>query len=211
MASAAHLSLPVRVPWSWQNPPMIWFILGLVLFLGVHSTRVFAEGWRAATIARIGEGPWKGIYTVLSIAGFVLLVWGYGQARQQVPLWDPPAFMRHVTALLMLPVFVLFVAAYVPRNGIKARLHHPQVLSVKLWALAHLLSNGNLADVLLFGGFLAWAILSFTAARKRDRAAGKVYPAGTMQGTIVCVVVGLAIYAAFVFGLHTWLIGVPPV
>jgi uncharacterized membrane protein len=196
---------------SWQNPPMIWFILGLTLFLGVHSTRVFAEGWRAATIARIGEGPWKGIYTVLSIAGFVLLVWGYGQARQQVPLWDPPAFMRHVTALLMLPVFILFVAAYVPRNGIKAKLHHPQVLSVKLWALAHLLSNGNLADVLLFGGFLAWAILSFTAARKRDRAAGKVYPAGTMQGTVVCVVVGLAIYAAFVFGLHTWLIGVRPV
>ena len=190
---------------------MIWFILGLALFLGVHSTRVFAEGWRAATIARMGEGPWKGLYTVLSIAGFVLLVWGYGQARQQVPLWDPPAFMRHVTALLMVPVFILFVAAYVPRNGIKAKVHHPQVLSVKLWAFAHLLSNGNLADVLLFGGFLAWAILSFTAARKRDRAAGKVYPAGTMQGTVVSVIAGLAIYAAFVMGLHTWLIGVRPV
>lgn len=187
---------------------MTWLILGLLLFLGVHSTRVFAEGWRTATIARIGEGPWKGLYTVLSIAGFVLLLWGYGQARQQVPLWDPPAFMRYVTALLMLPGFVLLVAPYVPRNGIKAKLHHPQVLSVKLWAFAHLLSNGDLADVLLFGGFLAWAILSFTAARKRDRAAGKVYPAGTLQGTIVCVITGLAIYAAFVMGLHTWLIGV---
>lgn len=203
--------LPVRVALAWQNPTMIWFIQGLALFLGVHSTRIFAEGWRAATITRVGEGPWKGLYTVVSIAGFVLLVWGYGQARQQMLLWDPPVFMRHVTALLMLPVFVLFVAAYVPRNGIKSKLHHPQVLSVKLWALAHLLSNGNLADVLLFGGFLAWAILSFTAARKRDRAAGKVYPPGTMQGTIVCVIAGLAIYAGFVMGLHTWLIGVKPV
>lgn len=189
---------------------MLMLILGLLLFLGVHSTRVFAEGWRTATIARIGERPWKGIYAVLSIAGFVLLVWGYGQARQQMPLWDPPAFLRHVTALLMLPVFVLFVAAYIPRNGIRARLHHPQVLSVKLWAVAHLLSNGNTADVLLFGGFLAWAVLSFTAARKRDRSQGRVYPPGTLQGTMVTVVVGLAIYAAFVMGLHTWLIGVRP-
>lgn len=189
---------------------MVLLVLGLLLFLGAHSTRIFAEGWRKATIARIGEGPWKGLYSVVSIVGFVLLIWGYGQARQQIPLWDPPAFMRHVTALLMLPVFVLFVATYVPRNGIKAKLHHPQVASVKIWAFAHLLSNGNLADVLLFGAFLAWAILSFSAARKRDRAEAKVYPAGTMQGTIVSVVAGLAIYAAFVMGLHTWLIGVRP-
>ena len=189
---------------------MALLVLGLVLFLGVHSTRVFGEGWRRATIARVGEGPWKAIYSIASIGGFVLLVWGYSQARQQVPLWDPPALMRHVTALLMLPVFVLFVAAYVPRNGIRARLHHPQALSVKLWAFAHLLSNGNAADVLLFGGFLAWAVLVFVAARKRDRAEGKVYPAGTTQGTIVSVVAGLAVYAAFVMGLHTWLIGVRP-
>jgi len=210
---------------------MVMFVLGLLLFLGVHSTRVFADGWRTATVARIGDRPWKAIYSVLSIAAFVLLVWGYGQARQQLPLWQPPAFTRHVTALLMLPVFVLFVAAYVPRNGIKARLGHPQVLSVKLWALAHLLSNGNLADVLLFGGFLAWSVLSFKAARQRDRAIAAavqdpwnaptgiaslsnlktVSPQGTVQGTVICVVLGLAIYAAFVFGLHQWLIGVRPV
>lgn len=190
---------------------MVLFILGLLIFLGVHSTRVFAEGWRVATIARIGEGPWKGIYSLVSIAAFVLLVWGYGQARHQMPIWSPPEAMRYVTALLMLPVFVLFVAAYVPRNGIKARLHHPQVLSVKVWAFAHLLSNGNLADMLLFGGFLAWSILAFSAAQKRDRAAGTVYPAGTLQGTIVCVVVGLAIYVAFMMVLHRWLIGVPPI
>ena len=189
---------------------MVMLVAGLLLFLGVHSTRVFAEGWRTATIARLGEGPWKGIYSVLSILGFVLLVWGYGQARQQVPIWDPPGVMRHVTVLLMLPVFVLFVAPYVPRNGITAKLHHPQLLSVKLWALAHLLSNGNLADLLLFGGFLAWSVLAFVAARKRDRVAGRVYGAGTMQGTIVCIAAGLAIYAVFLFGLHTWLIGVRP-
>lgn len=189
---------------------MALLILGLLLFLGAHSTRIFGEAWRKAMIARIGEGPWKGIYSVLSILGFVLLVWGYGQARQQMPLWDPPAFMRHLTALLMLPVFVLFVAAYVPRNGIRARLHHPQALSVKLWAFAHLLSNGNAADVLLFGAFLAWGVLVFIAARKRDRAEGKVYPPGTLRGTAISVVAGLAVYAAFVMGLHTWLIGVRP-
>ena len=190
---------------------MAAFLAGLLLLLGVHSTRVFAEGWRRAAIARIGEGPWKGIYSVVSIASFVLLVWGYGQARGQMPLWNPPAAMRYATVVLMLPVFVLFVAAYVPRNGIRARLHHPQALSVKLWAFAHLLSNGNLADVLLFGGFLAWAVLVFSAARKRDRAAGTVYPPGTPAMTVVCVVVGLAIYAAFLMGLHRWLIGVAPI
>ena len=148
-------------------------VLGLLLFLGVHSTRIVADGWRTATIARIGPLPWKGLYALASIAGFLLIVWDYGQARQQpMELWQPPAAMRHVTALLMLPVFVLFVAPYVPKNWFRAKLKHPQVLSAKLWAVAHLLSNGMLADVLLFGGFLAWAVLSFRAARQRDRAAG---------------------------------------
>jgi uncharacterized membrane protein len=191
---------------------MAMLIAGLLLFLGVHSTRVFADNWRTAMVARMGALPWKAVYSVVSIAAFMLIVYGYGQARQQpVVLWSPPAAMRHVTALLMVPVFVLFVATYVPRNHFKARLHHPQVLSVKLWALGHLLSNGTLADVLLFGGFLAWAVLSFKAARGRDKAAGTVYPAGTMGGTVVCLVVGLGVYAAFVAGLHLWLIGVKPV
>ncbi len=190
---------------------MVIFVAGLLLFFGVHSIHMSAQGWRRASIARIGEGPWKGAYSVVSIAGFVLLVWGYGQVRGQMPLWNPPAFMRYLTVVLMLPVFVLFVAPYVPGNGIKARLHHPQVLSVKLWALAHLLSNGNLPDVMLFGAFLVWSVLAFSAARKRDRSAGTVYSPGTARGTIVCVVVGLAIYAAFLMGLHRWLIGVAPI
>lgn len=190
---------------------MVAFVAGLLLFLGVHSTRVFAEGTRSATIARIGEKRWKGIYSVVSILGFVLLVWGYVQVRDRTQLWDPPTFLRYVTLVLMVPVFVIFVAARVPRNGIKARLHHPQILSVKLWAFAHLLSNGSLADVLLFGGFLVWAILSFGAAMRRDRAAGTVYAPGTARGTIVCVAAGLAIYVLFLVGLHRWLFGVSPI
>ncbi len=190
---------------------MLLLLLGLVLFLGAHSTRVFAEGWRGATIARIGEERWKGLYSVVSIVGLVLLIWGYARARGEMPLWSPPEFLRYATIALMLPALVILVAARVPRNAIKAKLHHPQILGVKLWAFAHLLSNGNLADVLLFGGFLAWAILSFSAARKRDRAAGTAYPPGTARGTVLCVIAGLAIYATFLLGLHRWLFGASPI
>ena len=115
---------------------LIYLIAGLLLFLGVHSTRMFASDWRTKTIARIGEKPFKGVYAMLSIAGFVLLVWGYGQARQQgVMLWNPPTAMRHFASLLTLVAFVLLAAAYVPGNQIKAKLHHPMVLSTKVWAL----------------------------------------------------------------------------
>lgn len=186
-------------------------ILGLVVFLGVHSTRIVADGWRTAMIARLGERPWKGIYTLLSIVGFVLIVWGYGQARQ-LPglLWEAPRGMRDVTSLLMLISFVLLVAAYVPRNGLKARLHHPMVLAVKVWAFAHLLSNGSPADVLLFGAFLVWAVLSFRAARARDRVAQTVYAAGTTSGTVTTVVMGVVVWAVFAFWAHGLLIGVRP-
>lgn len=189
---------------------MAALVAGLILFLGLHSTRVFAEGWRTATIARIGEKPWKGIYSAVSIAGFALLVWGYSQARQQWPLWDPPEFLEYVTLVLMLPALVLLVAAYWPRNSLKAGVHHPMLLGVMLWAIAHLASNGNLADVLLFGSFLAWAVLVLRAARKRDRAARLRYPRGTTAATLGCIVAGAALFAAFIMGLHEWLIGVPP-
>lgn len=190
---------------------MVLLVAGLLLFLGVHSIRVFADDWRTATIARIGEKPWKGIYTLVSLAGFALLVWGYIQVKDTMPVWAPPAAMRYATALLMLPAFVLIVATYVPGNAIKAKVHHPQALSVKVWAFAHLLSNGNLPDVLLFGAFLVWSALSFTAARKRDRAAGTVYPPGNARGTVICLAVGLAVYGVFIFGLHRWLFGVSPI
>lgn len=186
-------------------------ILGLLLFLGVHSVRIVADGWRTGVRARIGENAWKGVYSVVSLAGFVLLVWGYGQARMDpVPLWTPMTWTRHLAALLTLPAFILLAAAYVPGNGIKARVHHPMVLGVKVWALAHLLANHTLADLLLFGGFLVWAVLSFRAARARDRAAGTVYPAGRLPMTLATVVVGVVAWAAFAMWAHAAWIGVRP-
>ena len=190
---------------------MAVLILGLVLFLGVHSTRIVADSWRTATIARVGEKPWKGLYSLASIAGFALIVWGFGLARRNpVYLWEAPMGMRHLAGALLLVAFVLLVATYVPRNSIKARLHHPMVLAVKVWALAHLLANGNLADLVLFGSFLVWAVFSFRAARQRDRAAGTVYPAGTMAATAITVVVGVAFWALFAFWAHGLLFGVRP-
>jgi len=190
---------------------MTMLVLGLVLFLGVHSTRIVADGWRTRTIARIGEKPWKGLYALASVAGFVLLVWGYGLARHNpVVLWTPPAGMQHLSALLMAVALVMLVATYVPGNGIKARLHHPMLLSVKVWAVAHLLANGTLADLLLFGGFLAWAVLCFRSARQRDRSSGVVYAPGKTVPTLVAVVVGMALWAALVMGGHAWLFGVRP-
>ena len=187
-------------------------ILGLVLFLGVHSTRIFADGWRTVMIRRLGAGKWKGLYTLLSLAGFGLLVWGFGLARQQpVALWSPPFFMRHVAWLLTLIAFILLAATYVPRNAIKARLHHPMVLAVMFWAVAHLLANGNRANAVLFGSFLLWAVLSFRAARERDRAARTLYPAGTASGTAMTVLVGIAAWAVFAFWAHGLLIGVRPI
>lgn len=190
---------------------MTILVLGLLIFLGVHSVRIVADPWRAAMRARLGEHGWKGVYSVAALAGFGLLVWGYGQARQApVVLWTPPTGMRHLASLLTLFAFVFLAAAYVPRNGIKARLHHPMLLGVKSWALAHLLANGTLADVLLFGAFLAWAVACFISSRRRDRAAGAVYPPGTASGTAVTVAAGLLAWAAFAFWLHGPLIGVRP-
>jgi uncharacterized membrane protein len=186
-------------------------ILGLVLFLGVHSVRIVAEGWRTNFIAQRGHAAYKGLYTVVSLLGFGLIVWGYGQARAQpVALWAPMPAMRHVAALLTLLAFVLLAAAYVPGNGIKARLHHPMVLSVKCWALGHLLANHTLADVLLFGGFLVWAVLSFKAARGRDAAAGTQYAAGRLPMTLLTVAVGTVGAAAFALLAHQPLLGVRP-
>jgi len=190
---------------------MSLLVLGLILFLGVHSVRIVSDGWRARTLARVGEHAWKGVYSLLSGLGLVLIVWGYGLARRApVVLWEPPPGMRHLAGLLTLAAFVGIAAAYVPRNAIKASLHHPMVLGVKVWALAHLLANGTLADVLLFGGFLAWAVFDFRAARRRDRAAGTVYPPGTPAGTAAAIGVGVAAWAVFALWGHAALIGVRP-
>ena len=186
-------------------------ILGLLMFLGMHSARIGADGWRSQVIAQRGPGAWKGLYTVVSLVGFGLIVWGYGQARlaPQV-LWVSPLWTRHLAGLAMLLALVLLVAAYVPGNGIKARLHHPMVLAVKVWAFAHLLANNTLADVVLFGGFALWAVLDFRSSRQRDRTAATVYPAGSIGATLATVVLGTALWAAFAFWLHALLFGVRP-
>jgi uncharacterized membrane protein len=190
---------------------MTALILGLVLFLGIHSARIVAEDQRRAFIARRGANAWKGLYTLVSLAGFALLVWGYGQARQQpTVLWTAPTALRHVSSLLMLVSFVLLVAAYLAGNHIKAKLHHPMTLAVKVWAFAHLLANNTLADLLLFGSFLVWSIAVFAAARRRDRAAGVTYPVGTASRTLLAVVIGVVAWIVFALWLHGWLIGVRP-
>lgn len=186
-------------------------ILGLILFLGVHSTRIFADDWRTGTLSRMGEKPWKALYSVISLAGFALIIWGFGLARQQpVVWWTPPTGLRHLNSLFTLLSFVLIAAAYVPRNQIKARLHHPMLLGTKLWAFGHLLATRTLADTILFAAFLVWAILAYRAARQRDRTQGTVYATGTLSGTLIAVVVGVAVWAAFAFWLHAAWIGVAP-
>jgi uncharacterized membrane protein len=188
---------------------MVYLIIGLVLFLGVHSVEIFSSTFRANAIARLGERPWKGLYTLISIVGFVLIIWGYGQARQQpILLYAPPVWMRHVSALIMLPVFPLILAAYMP-GRIKTALKHPMLAAVKFWALAHLLANGMLADVLLFGGFLAWAVADRISFKRRVVRQIHTAPPNRMND-VIAVVAGLAIYVAFVLWLHLWLIGVSP-
>lgn len=190
---------------------MLWLILGLVLFLGVHSVRIVSDSWRTEFRAKRGENAYKGLYTLVSVAGFVLLIWGFGQARQHpVLLWVPPVGMRHAAALLTLLALVLLAASQIPGNAIKAKLRHPMVLGVKVWALAHLLSNGMLHDVVLFGSFLVWAVLSFRAARQRDRAGSIVYPPGRPLPTVLVVVAGVAAWCFFAFWAHAAWIGVRP-
>jgi uncharacterized membrane protein len=190
---------------------MTYLILGLIIFLGVHSVRIVADDWCTRTRARIGDLAWKGLYAVASLFGLGLIVWGFGLARQQpVQLWAPPVGMRHLASLLTLIAFVLLAAAYVPGNRIKELLHHPMVLGVKLWALAHLLANGNVSQVVLFGSFLIWAIFDFSAARRRDRAEGKLYRGGTSGATGITVALGVGGWVAVTLWLHGLLIGVRP-
>ncbi|MEJ7807558.1 MAG: NnrU family protein [Telluria sp.] len=190
---------------------MTILIFGLIIFLAIHSVRIVAPAWREGLLGRAGEKVWKLGFSALSVVGLGLIIWGYGVARQSpMVLFDAPPGMRHAAALLTLVAFIFIAAAYVPRNHIKARFHHPMVLGVKAWAVAHLMANGTLADILLFGSFLAWAVCSFIAARRRDRAAGTVYAPGTLSGTVIAIVAGTVAWCAFAFWLHGLLIGVRP-
>jgi uncharacterized membrane protein len=188
-----------------------YLILGLVLFLGIHSVRIFADDWREAQVARLGLLPWKGVYALISAVGLGLIIWGYGQARvDPVVLWLPPAWTRHLAALLTVPAFILLVAAYLPGSHIKAKIGHPMVAGVKIWALAHLLANGNLADAVLFGAFLVWAVASFVSSRRLDRIAGRSYVAQGWSRDAAVAGIGLVAWAGFAFWGHTWLIGAKP-
>ncbi|RTL35215.1 MAG: protein NrnU [Burkholderiales bacterium] len=187
---------------------MTWLALGLALFLGIHLTQAMTPRWRQAMIARLGEKGWKGLYTVISLIGFSLILWGYHLARQQpVVLWPAIRGMNHGAAALMLVAMVLLAAAYVPRNHLKAKLQHPMTLAVKTWAFAHLIANNTLADVMLFGSFLVWAIVVFRAARRRPAPAAA---AGTLAGTVGTVLLGAAFWAFFAFWAHAAWLGISP-
>ena len=190
---------------------MTLLLLGLVLFLGVHSARLLADPLRTSLIGTLSPNGYKGLYSLLSLASLVLIVYGYAEARSApLALYAPPVWTRHLAALLTIPAFILLAAAYVPGTRIKARVGHPMVLGVKTWAVAHLISNGTLHDVLLFGGFLAWSVLLYIASRKRDRLAGTVYVTGPVSRDLLAVAIGLVAWAAFAFWLHGALIGVRP-
>lgn len=185
-------------------------IAGLLLFFAAHSISIVADPWRQRVAARWGELLWKSVYSLISLAGLVLIIWGYGLARQEpTVLYVPPVWLRHLTLLLMVPVFPLLLAAYLP-GRIQATVKHPMLAAVKLWALAHLLANGTLADVLLFGGFLVWAVVDRISMKRRVQRPVPGAPASRANDAIA-IVAGLALYAAFFLWLHLWLIGVPPV
>ncbi|MEI8324677.1 MAG: NnrU family protein [Betaproteobacteria bacterium] len=188
---------------------MTLLLLGLLLFLGAHSVRMLAPTWRLQLLRSRGEGAWKGVYSLASLLGLALLCWGFAQARlQPVLLWVPAAALRHLTALLMLACWVLLVAAYVPGNSVKSRVGHPMVLAVQTWALAHLLANGGLAQVLLFGSFLLWAVACFISMRRRDRVAAARPLRGRLAPPLVTLALGLLGWVVFAKYLHPLLLGV---
>ena len=186
---------------------MSLLILGLLVFIGIHLVPTRPD-IRAGGVARFGEGGYKGLFTIVAFVGLALIVYGYGQARFAASgnplLWDPPRWTRHATMTLMLPVFILLAAAYLP-GRISAAVKHPMLLSVKLWALAHLLISGRLAQLLLFGGLLAWAVVDRISVKRR----GVPIKTGPVRNDIIAIVIGLAAYGFMLTRGHTWLIGVP--
>jgi uncharacterized membrane protein len=189
---------------------MALFLIGLIIFLGSHSCRIFAESWRNQMIDRIGEVKWKGLYTITSLIGFVIMVIGYGQARQStVVLWQPNSFLIYIALVLNLIAFIFLAGSSPSNNAIRLKLKHPMILGVKVWALAHLISNGTLVDLILFGAFLIWAILDFRSARKRPIHIAEQAQV-SIKATAITIAIGAILWVAFIFGLHQYLIGVSP-
>jgi uncharacterized membrane protein len=191
---------------------MALLILSIILFLGLHSIRLFAPRFRDGMIARLGIHVWRGIYSVLSIATLVMLIYGFGQSRGEGPLlYVPPTFLAHIMLTLMLIATILLVASVLPAGKIVVWIKHPMMTSVKVWAFAHLLVNGGLNHVLLFGSFLAWAVLVRISLKRRLRAGETVRrPFVSVKWDIVAIVIGIIVYGAIVMYLHEALIGVSP-
>ena len=188
---------------------MAMFLAGLAIFIALHALSIVAPGLRDRLAARLGEGAWKGLYSLVSLAGLVLLIEGFASARAtSVVLYSPPLALRYVAIALMLPVFPMVLAAFLP-GRIGATLKHPLLVATKTWALAHLLANGALIDVILFGSLLAWAVANRIALKRRPARTLPSAPAGRFND-LIAIVAGLALYAAFLAGLHRWLIGVSP-
>lgn len=188
---------------------MTTLILGLVVFLGIHSVSIFALSGRNAMVAKMGTAGWKLLFSLIALVGLYLIITGYNAARMEpIVLWSPPFWMNHITMLLMVPVFPLLLATYLP-GRIKSTMKHPMLVAVKLWALSHLLANGTLADVLLFGSFLAWAVVDRISVKRRP-ARPTPSASGGRFNDIIAVVAGLALYVVFLMWGHLHLIGVSP-
>lgn len=187
---------------------MSLLIIGLLLFFAVHSISIVNVSWRDQVAARLGVMTWQGLYSVAALAGLVLIIWGYGLARQDpLVLYLPPAWLRQGATVLQVFVFPLLLATYLP-GRIQTATKHPMLVATKLWALAHLLANGTLADVLLFGSFLAWAVVDRISLKRRTPPPVSTLPPSRLNDALV-IVLGLALYAVFVLWGHGWLIGVP--
>jgi uncharacterized membrane protein len=187
---------------------MSLLVIGLVLFLGIHSLPIFSAAARERLVATLGRNGWRGVHSVVSLAGLALIGVGYGQARlAPTVLYLPPDWMRHVTLLLMLPVFPLLFAAWLP-GRIQAAVKHPLLTAVKTWALAHLLANGTLADALLFGGFLAWAVADRISLRRRESSLNIAARPAALND-VIAVVAGIALYLVTLLWLHRLLVGMP--
>ncbi|MBW8640237.1 NnrU family protein [Hoeflea sp. WL0058] len=189
---------------------MFWLIIGLILFLGAHSVRIVAPDFRQRFMESRGDNAWKGLYTLVSLAGLILIIWGFSIARYGPIIYDPPLWMRYITELLMLFAFISLAVSSVPAGKLKPALKHPMLLSVKIWALAHLLANGDLASLLLFGSFLVWAVADRISEKRRLKA-GITQPTepGPVRNDVIAVIVGVVVYGLFIWKLHYWLIGVP--
>ena len=191
---------------------MLLLVISLILFFAIHLTRVIAPGWRTSVIAAKGERMWKLSYTVASIASLALVIHAFGEARQETGiLYTPPIWMAHLASLLMLVAIICLVASLMPPGHVATKTKHPMVLSVKIWALAHLLANGETSSVILFAGFLAWGVVLRIALKRRERSGELVrQPFVSARYDALAAVIGLLVYLLFIWRLHVWLIGVQP-